>query len=89
MLRPRRILGIVLRQAFLYRRSFSRVLDLGCGTGRGTQALMSRYPKARLVALEDQDTSQRIGVAKGLFTVPADIDESNEEIVRMFSGTDE
>ncbi|WP_246167900.1 ABC transporter permease [Thermosulfurimonas marina] len=28
MLRPRRILGIVLRQAFLYRRSFSRILDL-------------------------------------------------------------
>ena len=29
-----------------------QVLDLGCGTGRGSQALMMRYPKARLVALD-------------------------------------
>lgn len=28
------------------------ILDIGCGTGVGTEALMKRYPKARVVALD-------------------------------------
>lgn len=29
-----------------------RVLDLGCGTGRASQALLRRYPKAEVIALD-------------------------------------
>jgi prevent-host-death family protein len=43
-------------------------------------------PAARLVPLEQKKTGVRIGVAKGLFTVPDDIDEDNEEIEKLFYG---
>jgi prevent-host-death family protein len=46
-------------------------------------------PAARLVPLEAKKTGVRIGVAKGLFEVPDNIDEDNEEIARMFYGDDE
>jgi len=60
-------------------------------TGHEREIIIARNgrPAARLVALEENAASQRIGVAKGQFIVPPDIDESNEEIARMFSGTDE
>ena len=40
-------------------------------------------PAARLVPLE-QKRGARIGVARGLFTVPDSIDEDNDEIAKMF-----
>jgi prevent-host-death family protein len=43
-------------------------------------------PAARLVPLEQKKTGMRIGVAKGLFTVPDNIDEDNEEIEKLFYG---
>ena len=43
-------------------------------------------PAARLVPLEGRKAGVRIGVAKGLFEVPDDIDEDNDEIARMFYG---
>ena len=29
-----------------------RILDIGCGTGVGTDALLRRYPKAEVIALD-------------------------------------
>ena len=43
-------------------------------------------PAARIVPIEGKKTGVRIGVAKGLFTAPDNIDEDNEEIEKMFYG---
>lgn len=43
-------------------------------------------PVARLVPVNTQQAGPRLGVAKGLFEVPEDIDAHNEEIARLFSG---
>jgi prevent-host-death family protein len=45
-------------------------------------------PAARLVPLE-QKRGARIGIAKGEFEVPDDIDELNDEIAKMFYGDDD
>lgn len=37
---------------------------------------------------EYEDVSKRIGIAKGKFKVPDDIDECNDEIARMFGVID-
>ena len=37
-----------------------------------------------VIHIEEQDTDQRIGVAKGEFSVPDDIDKYNDEIADMF-----
>lgn len=45
-------------------------------------------PIARLVPLEDkQDVSKRIGVAKGVFDIPDDIDVSNDKVASLFLGS--
>ncbi len=44
-------------------------------------------PVARLVPIEKKKRP-RVGVAKGLFEVPDDIDRDNEEIARMFGMID-
>lgn len=43
-------------------------------------------PVARLVPVDTQQAGPRLGVAKGLFEIPEDIDAHNEEIARLFSG---
>lgn len=43
-------------------------------------------PAAKLVPLSSVPASRRIGVAKGLFEVPDDIDANNAEVARMFLG---
>lgn len=42
----------LLERLDLVRLQPARVLDLGCGTGRGSQALLRRYPKARLISVD-------------------------------------
>lgn len=42
----------LLERLELVRLQPARVLDLGCGTGRGSHALLNRYPKAQLVSLD-------------------------------------
>ncbi|MCX7607926.1 MAG: type II toxin-antitoxin system Phd/YefM family antitoxin [Anaerolineales bacterium] len=39
---------------------------------------------AKLVPIEKPAVEQRIGVAKGKFVVPDDIDRSNEDIAELF-----
>ena len=46
-------------------------------------------PAARLVALEERKAGIRLGVAKGKFEVPDDIDELNDEIAKMFYGDED
>lgn len=42
-------------------------------------------PAARLVPIQATNQKQRIGIARGLFTVPENIDEDNAEILKLFS----
>jgi prevent-host-death family protein len=47
-------------------------------------------PAARLVPIAAKpDVSKRIGIAKGKFVVPDDIDGCNDEIAKLFYGEDE
>lgn len=46
-------------------------------------------PVAKLVPLTSIPTVQRIGVAKGRFQVPDDIDHHNAEVARLFMAEDE
>ena len=43
-------------------------------------------PAARLVALDTRPAGIRIGVAKGAFDVPDDIDVHNADVARLFLG---
>lgn len=43
-------------------------------------------PAAKLVPIETASVGRRIGIAKGKFEVPDDIDVHNEEVARLFSG---
>jgi prevent-host-death family protein len=46
-------------------------------------------PAARLVSIATVDKRPLLGIAKGQFEVPDDIDADNEEIAKMFYGEDE
>ncbi|MGA1193087.1 MAG: type II toxin-antitoxin system Phd/YefM family antitoxin [Kiritimatiellia bacterium] len=56
--------------------------------GKEREVLISRHgkPVAKLQALRSTDTSKRIGLAKGKFRVPDNIDRSNDKIVDQFHG---
>lgn len=41
-------------------------------------------PAAKLVPVEATEPGRRIGVAKGMFEVPGNIDGQNEEVARLF-----
>jgi antitoxin (DNA-binding transcriptional repressor) of toxin-antitoxin stability system len=43
-------------------------------------------PAARLVPMDTVLPDKRIGVAKGVFEVPDDIDAHNDEVARLFMG---
>ena len=43
-------------------------------------------PAAKLVSIQTQRGHVRIGIAKGLFEVPDDIDTHNAEVAEMFLG---
>ncbi len=59
-------------------------------TGGAQEFIIARNgrPAARLVALASPsaDRGRRIGVAKGRFKVPDDIDQANEDVLRLFKG---
>ncbi len=45
-------------------------------------------PAAKLVNIQTQAQQMRLGVAKGEFTVPDDIDVHNAEVATMFLGAE-
>jgi len=57
--------------------------------GREKEIVIARNgrPAARLVPFGVSEQAERIGVAKGVFIVPDNIDASNQEIARLFIGT--
>ena len=56
-------------------------------TGQEPEVIIARNgrPAARLVPIVDIVPGQRVGVARGIFTVSETIDEVNEEIPKLFS----
>ncbi len=62
----------------------SRLIDQ-IASGAETEIMISRNgkPVARLVPIQE-DASRRIGVARGEFVVPDDIDAHNAEVARLF-----
>lgn len=68
--------------------SLSRLVE-SIEQGREREIVIARNgrPAARLVPIETAPAERRIGVARGLFEVPDDIDASNDEVARLFSGT--
>jgi antitoxin (DNA-binding transcriptional repressor) of toxin-antitoxin stability system len=56
--------------------------------GKEKEIFISRHGMsvAKLVSIARQPVQQRIGIAKGRFIVPDDIDTSNALIARMFVG---
>ncbi|HZZ90118.1 MAG TPA: type II toxin-antitoxin system prevent-host-death family antitoxin [Caulobacteraceae bacterium] len=60
-------------------------------SGSETEVIIARNgkPAARLVPLAEKKGGVRLGVAKGMFEAPDNIDELNDEIARMFYGDDE
>lgn len=58
-------------------------------TGAEAEIIIARNgrPAARLVAIAPVRSGKRIGIAKGKFTVPGDIDADNAAIAHLFSGT--
>lgn len=57
--------------------------------GREREIVIARNgrPAAKLVALDAVPAGPRIGVAKGKFDVPDDIDAHNAEVAQRFLGT--
>lgn len=53
--------------------------------GREREIVIARNgrPVARLVPLDTPQPGKRIGIAKGLFIVPDDIDSSNAEVAQL------
>lgn len=57
-------------------------------SGKEQEIVISRHnrPVARLTRLREAGVGKRLGVAKGRFRVPENIDEFNEEIAALFRG---
>ena len=70
--------------------SLSRLVD-DIEQGREREIIVARNgrPAARLVPIDAAPTDRRIGVAKGKFEVPDDIDAHNDEVARLFQGGEE
>jgi prevent-host-death family protein len=69
--------------------NLSRLVE-AVASGEEAEIVIARNgkPAARIVPIEASRKGQRIGIAKGLFTVPDDFDADNEEIARLFYGDD-
>lgn len=67
--------------------SLSRLVE-SIEQGREREIVIARNgrPAARLVPMDSATSAQRIGIAKGLFEVPDDIDAHNADVARLFVG---
>jgi prevent-host-death family protein len=67
--------------------NLSRLIE-AVESGREREIVIARNgkPAAKLVALGATPIGQRLGVAKGRFEVPENIDERNAHIERLFNG---
>lgn len=67
--------------------SLSRLVEaIEQGSEREIVIARNGRPVAKLVPCSNTPLGRRIGVAKGVFKVPDNIDESNKEIATMFLG---
>jgi prevent-host-death family protein len=67
--------------------SLSRVVEaIELGNEREIIITRNGRPVAKLVPIDSVSLGQRIGVAKGVFVIPDDIDSSNHEVARLFFG---
>ncbi|MGK2915956.1 MAG: type II toxin-antitoxin system Phd/YefM family antitoxin [Porticoccaceae bacterium] len=65
--------------------NLSRLVDaIERGAEREIVIARNGKPAARLVPMADSPVEQRIGVARGQFEVPDDIDAHNAEVARLF-----
>jgi prevent-host-death family protein len=67
--------------------SLSRLVGL-VESGQQREIVITRNgrPAVRLVALEGAPTGQRLGVARGCFTLPDSIDVSNAAVAELLVG---
>ena len=67
--------------------SLSRLVE-AIEQGREREIVIARNgrPAARLVPIDATLTEKRIGVARGVFEVPDDIDADNDAVARLFLG---
>jgi prevent-host-death family protein len=67
--------------------SLSRLVE-AVESGQEREIIIARNgkPAAKLVPLGAHPTRQRLGVARGKFVVPDDIDAHNAQIARRFEG---
>ena len=66
------------------------MLDAKTTLSKLVQALEGGAESEFIIARNGQarsDRSRRIGIAKGRFTVPDDIDDSNPEVRKLFEGS--
>lgn len=70
--------------------SLSRLVEsIEQGAEREIIIARNGKPAAKLVPVDEKPVGCRIGVAKGVFEAPDDIDASNEEVARLFLGDSE
>ena len=57
-------------------------------TGKEDRIIIARYgrPIVKMTLYSEVPVENRIGIAKGKFSVPDDIDAHNDEILNMFGG---
>lgn len=69
--------------------SLSRLVEaIQQGEAREIVIARNGKPAAKLVPVDTPSPDKRIGIAKGLFEVPDDIDTHNAEVARLFLGED-
>ena len=68
--------------------SLSRLVEV-LEQGKEREIIIARNgrPAARLVPIDVTSTHQRLGIAKGKFKVPDNIDAHSDEVARLFLGS--